>query len=92
MSVRTTALLLAPVWIGFLGGVACGRPTDGLLVALGGYIILFGNGQPARRRLPVQVFATAGSGTRALQSTYCVAAQHRSVPEWQHLRSQVHRR
>lgn len=60
MSVRTTALLVAPVWIGFLGGAASGRPADGLLVALGGYIVLFGNGQPVRQRLPIQLFAAAG--------------------------------
>ena len=33
MSVRTTVLLLAPVWAGFLAGAVLRRPVDGLLVA-----------------------------------------------------------
>lgn len=60
MSVRTTALLLAPVWLGFAGGALLGRPLDGLLAALGGYIVLFGGGEPPRPRLHTQLFVAAG--------------------------------
>ena len=60
MSARTTCLLLAPVWMGFFGGAAFERPAEGLLVALGGYVVLFGNGKPARQRLTIQLFVAAG--------------------------------
>jgi hypothetical protein len=60
MSARTTALLLAPVWAGLLVGAIVRRPLDGLLVALGAYIVLFGGGQPGRARLRIHLFATAG--------------------------------
>ena len=60
MSVRTTTLLVTPVWTGFIGGALLGRPLDGLLVALGSYIVLFAGSQPAGRRLRIHLFAAAG--------------------------------
>ncbi len=60
MTVRTTALLLAPVWLGLAGGAIAGRPLDGLLVALGGYVTLFGTGHPAGPRLRIHLFASVG--------------------------------
>src|SRR5699024_10940989 len=36
------------------------RPVDGLLVALGGYVVLLENGQPARERLSIQLFVATG--------------------------------
>ncbi len=45
------ARLLAPVWLALIGFSLAGSFVDGLLVALGAYIVLFGAGQPPKRRL-----------------------------------------
>lgn len=60
MSRRTTLLLVSPVWFGFIVFTALGRPLEGLLVALGAYIVLFGGGQPLRARL--RAYTIAGLG------------------------------
>lgn len=44
------ARLVAPVWLALIGFSIAGRFLDGLLVALGAYIVLFGAGQPGKRR------------------------------------------
>lgn len=43
--------LVAPVFTALVGFTAAGNSLDGILVALGAYIALFGAGQPGRRRL-----------------------------------------
>lgn len=60
MSRRTTLLLVSPVWFGFIVFTALGRPLEGLLVALGAYIVLFGGGQPLRARLRAYAIAALG--------------------------------
>lgn len=60
MPVRTTALLVAPVWAALVVDAALGRPISGLLVALGAYIVLFGGGQPLRPRLRAYGIAAVG--------------------------------
>jgi hypothetical protein len=42
--------LVAPVFVEFVGFTALDRFVDGVLVALGAYIVLFDAGQPGPRR------------------------------------------
>ncbi|MFQ6485484.1 hypothetical protein [Brachybacterium epidermidis] len=60
MPVRTTMLLVAPVWLAFIAFTALGQPISGLLVALCAYIVLFGGGQPVRSRLRSYLIAAIG--------------------------------
>lgn len=60
MPVRTTLLLVAPVWLAFIAFTALDQPIRGLLVALGAYIVLFGGGQPLRPRLRSYLIAAIG--------------------------------
>ena len=60
MARRTTLLLCAPVWLGLIGGTALGAPIQGVLVALGAYVVLFGAGQPLRPRLRAYAIAAVG--------------------------------
>ncbi|WP_095205197.1 FUSC family protein [Mesorhizobium carmichaelinearum] len=53
-TLRTTA----PVFLALIGFSVAGKFLEGLLVALGAYIGLFGAGQPARQRLTTFVWAT----------------------------------
>lgn len=48
---RDNLRLVAPVFVALIGFTVAGELLDGLLVALGAYIVLFGAGQPGRRRL-----------------------------------------
>ncbi|GAA4889337.1 hypothetical protein GCM10025789_02160 [Tessaracoccus lubricantis] len=53
-------MLLLPVWGGLIVFTALGQPLQGLLVALGGYIVLFGGGRPLRPRLRAYALAAVG--------------------------------
>ncbi|QPC94847.1 FUSC family protein [Mesorhizobium sp. INR15] len=52
-----TLRVTAPVFLALIGFSVAGKFPEGLIVALGAYIVLFGVGQPAQRRLITFVWA-----------------------------------
>ena len=58
MNWQNNLRLLAPVLLALVGFSLAGQFINGLLVALGAYIVLFGGGQPGRLRLKVYLIAS----------------------------------
>ena len=59
MSWQDNLRLIAPVYLALIGFSMAGQFIHGLIVALGGYIVLFGGGQAARLRLKVYLAVSA---------------------------------